>query len=115
MAAGRALYAGLRWCRAVMLDPFEQCRVPHDPTPAWNKRLPYGDDAVAALLQAACDPHDAVLVLLGAHAGLRAQECTHLHWADVHLARRDLAVRHGNGANSAWSPSARRCGRRCGR
>jgi integrase len=26
--------------------------------------------------------------LLGAHAGLRAQECTALQWADVQLARR---------------------------
>ncbi len=96
VAAGRGLYAGLRWCRAVLLDPFAQCRVPHDPTPAWDKRLPYGDDEVAALLQAARDPLDAVLVLLGAHAGLRAQECTDLRWADVHLARRDLVVCHGN-------------------
>ena len=40
-------------------------------------RMPYGDDEVAALLQAAHDPLDAVLVLLGAHAGLRAHvpEC----------------------------------------
>lgn len=41
------------------------------------------------------DPADRVLVLLGAHAGLRAQECTDLRWADVHLARRDLLVRRG--------------------
>jgi integrase/recombinase XerC len=59
--------------------------------------MPYGDDEVAALLQAAHDPLDAVLVLRGAHAGLRAQECTDLRWAEVHLARRDLVVRHGKG------------------
>ena len=97
VAAGRGLYAALRWCRAVMLDPFAQCRVPHDQTPAWDKRMPYGDDEVAALLQAARDPCDAVLILLGAHAGLRAQECANLHWADVHLARWDLLVRQGKG------------------
>jgi integrase/recombinase XerC len=97
VAAGRGLYAALRWCRAVTLDPFAQCRVPHDQTPAWDKRMPYVDDEVAALLQAARDPQDAVLVLLGAHAGLRAQECVDLRWADVHLARRDLVVRHGKG------------------
>jgi integrase/recombinase XerC len=98
LAAGRGLYAALHWCRAVTVDPFAHCHVPHDPTPAWDKRMPYGDDEVAALLQAARDPCDAVLVLLGAHAGLRAQECTDLHWSDVHLARRDLVVRHGKGS-----------------
>ena len=52
---------------------------------------------VAALLQAARDPMDAVLVLLGAHAGVRAQECADLRWADVYLARWDLVVRRGKG------------------
>ena len=97
VAAGRGLYAALRWCRALAIDPFAECRVPHDQTPAWDKRMPYGDDEVAALLQAARDPLDAVLVLLGAHAGLRAQECADLRWTDVHLARRDLVVRQGKG------------------
>jgi integrase/recombinase XerC len=97
VAAGRGLYAALRWCRAVTGDPFAESRVPRDQTPAWDKRMPYGDDEVAALLQAASDPLDAVLVLLSAHAGLRAQECADLRWADVHLARRDLVVRHGKG------------------
>jgi len=59
--------------------------------------MPYADDEVAALLQAATDPADRVLVLLGAHAGLRAQECADVRWADVHLARRDLVVRRGKG------------------
>ena len=93
----RGLYAGLRWCRAVPADPFALCRTPRDATPAWEKRIPYADDEVAALLQAATDPADRVLVLLGAHAGLRAQEITDLCWADVHLARRDLLVRRGKG------------------
>jgi integrase len=96
VAAGRGLYAALRWSRATLVDPFADCRVPVDPTPAWEKRLPYGDDEIAALLQWA-GPADQVLVLLGAHAGLRAQECASLRWADVHLARRDLVVRHGKG------------------
>ena len=59
--------------------------------------MPYAEDELAALLQAARDPLDAVLVLLGAHAGLRAQECADLRCADVHLARRDLVVRRGKG------------------
>jgi integrase/recombinase XerC len=97
LAAARSLYAGLHWCRAVLDNPFASCGAPRDSTPAWEKRMPYADDEVAALLQAITDPTDRVLVLLGAHAGLRAQECTDLRWADVHLARRDLLVRRGKG------------------
>jgi integrase/recombinase XerC len=96
VGAGRGLYAALRWCRATSVEPFADCRVPVDPTPARDKRLPYGDDEIAALLQTAA-PMDQVLVLLGVHAGLRAQECASLRWADVHLARRDLVVRLGKG------------------
>jgi integrase/recombinase XerC len=97
LAAARGLYAGLRWCGAVPADPFVACHAPRDITPAWEKRMPYADDEVAALLHAATDPGDRVLVLLGAHAGLRAQECTDLRWADVHVAWRDLVVRRSKG------------------
>ena len=34
VVAGRGLCAGLRRCRAVTVDPFAECRVPHDQTPA---------------------------------------------------------------------------------
>jgi len=98
VAAGRGLYAALRWCRATAVDPFADCRVPVDPTHTWDKRLPYGDDEIAALVQAAA-PVDQVLVLLGAHAGLRAQECASLRWADVYLAWRNLVGRCGHVAN----------------
>jgi len=77
--------------------PIRRRAPPTRPTPRWEKRLPYDDDEVAALLRAATDPHDRVLVLLGAHAGLRAQECVDLRWADIGLARRDLVVRRGKG------------------
>jgi len=96
VAAARGLYAALRWSRAALLDPFADVRLPYDPTPRWEKRLPY-DDEVAALLQTARDPYDRALVLLGAHAGLRARECVDLRWADLSLGRRDLVVRHGKG------------------
>lgn len=97
LAAGRGLYAALRWCRAVALDPFADCRPPRDQTAPWDKRVPYADDEVAALTQRSHNPSDRALVLLGAHAGLRAQECADLHWADVQVVRRDLIVRHGKG------------------
>jgi len=93
----RGLYSALRWCRAVLLDPFADVRLPHDPTPRWEKRLPYDDDEGAALPRAASDPYDRALVLLGAHAGLRARECVDLRRADLTLSRRNLVVRHGKG------------------
>ncbi len=41
--------------------------------------MPYDDDELAAMLQATADaPFDHVLILLGAHAGLRAGECVAL-------------------------------------
>ncbi len=92
LATARGLYAALRWARAVLADPFAGVHAPRDPTPPWEKRLPY-DDEVAALTQAATDPHDRVLVLLGAHAG----ECVALRWEDVRPGRRDLTVRRGKG------------------
>jgi len=97
LATARGLYAALRWARAVLADPFEGVHAPRDPTPPWEKRLPYDDDEIAALAQAAADPHDRVLVLLGAHAGLRAGECVALRWEDVRPGRRDLTVRQGKG------------------
>ena len=37
VAAGRGLYAALRWCRALIVDPFADCQVPHDQTPVcWD-------------------------------------------------------------------------------
>ncbi len=101
VAAARHLYAALRWTRAVMIDPFADVHVPHDPTPLWDKRMPYDDDELAAILQATTDnPSDHVLILLGAHAGLRAGECVGLRWADVNLAGRDLTIRQGKGGKT---------------
>ncbi len=100
VATARGLDAALRWARAVLTDPFEGIQAPRDPTPPWEKRLPYDDDEVAALAQAAADPHDRVLVLLGAHAGLRAGECVALRCEDVRPGRRDLMVRRSMGGTA---------------
>jgi len=92
VAAARSLFAALRWARAVMYDPFADVHVPHDPTPPWEKRMPYDNDEIAALLDNASNPFDRVLVLLGAHGGLRAGECVRLEWRDVNMTRRDLTI-----------------------
>jgi hypothetical protein len=44
------LYAVLRWSWAETVGPFSACRPPLDAAPAWEKRMPYADDEVAALL-----------------------------------------------------------------
>ena len=84
-----------------MIDPCADCHVPHDPTPPWDKRMPYNDDDLAAMLQATADnPDNHALILLGAHAALRASECVNLRWADVNLTGRDLTIRHGKGGKA---------------
>jgi len=100
VAAARALFSALRWARASLYDPFADVHVPHDPTPPWEKRRPYDNDEIAALLDAAADPFDRMLALLGAHGGLRAGECVRLQWRDVNLTRRDLTIRLSKGGKT---------------
>ncbi len=99
VAAARTLFRAQRWARASTHDPFADVHVPHDPTPPWEKRRPYDDDEIAALLDSA-DPFDRMLVLLGAHGGLRAGECVRLEWRDVNMARRDLTIRVSKGGKT---------------
>lgn len=84
LAAGRAVFAALRWAGATDAAPFTDVRAASDPVPAWEKRKPYPDADVRALLSAA-SPEDQVIVLLGADCGLRATEMTTLLRADVHF------------------------------
>lgn len=96
LAAARALYSALRWARATTDDPFRDLRAARDPTEPWEKRIPYSPEEIEALLAVAGD-EDRVLVLLGAHAGLRVAECLALTWADVALPGRTLTVQKGKG------------------
>lgn len=100
LAAARTLYKALRWAGATEARPFDDVRVAKDPTPAWEKRRPYTDDEVEALLEFA-DPAEKIIVLLGAHAGLRISEMTDLRWTDLDLERGQLRVRSGKGGKAA--------------
>jgi len=95
-AGARAFYSALRWTGAVEVDPFADTHPATDPTPAWEKRQPYTEAEVDALL-AAAGPADRALILLGAHGGLRVSECLALRWEDVALASGTLVVRSGKG------------------
>jgi integrase/recombinase XerC len=99
LAAARALWAALRWSGATQSDPFEFVRPAKDPTPAWEKRKPYQERQLEALLQIA-EPRARVLLLLGAHGGLRIAESCALLPEDIDLAARLLRVRHGKGGKA---------------
>lgn len=100
LAAARTLYRALRWSLATEARPFEDVSAGKDPTPAWDKRRPYQDEEVEALL-ALAEPAERVLVLLGAHAGLRIGEMSDLAWSDLDLERGVLRVKSGKGGKSA--------------
>jgi len=110
LAAARALYAALRWTGATEANPFMDARPAREKTAAWDKRAPFTqtelrvmlDDlsrTIATALPAArtMARYDVVLVLLGAHAGLRASEMMDLRWADVDLSARRIVVAKGKG------------------
>ncbi len=84
LAAASHVFAALRWCNATEATPFTDVRAAPDPVPRTQKRKPYPDEDVRQLLKVAT-PEEAVLVLLGAHAGLRASEIVGVHWRDLHL------------------------------
>lgn len=100
LAAARTLYKALRWSGLTDADPFADVRPPTDKTPAWEKRRPYTVEEVERLLEAA-ELEDTIVVLLGAHAGLRVSEMTSLEWRDVNTEKQTLFVRHGKGGKQA--------------
>jgi len=107
LAAARTLYRALRWSGATEARPFEDVRVARDPTPPWEKRRPYGDREVERLLELA-EPAERVMVLLGAHAGLRISEMTALRWEELDLAHGELRVEAGKGGKRARVRMTRR-------
>lgn len=96
MAAAKTLFAALRWTGATEVDPFSDVRLKADLEAAEDKRPPYPPESVDALL-AVAEPRERVLILLGAHAGLRVSEICALRRNDVKLETRRLEVRRGKG------------------
>ena len=98
LAGARMLYKALRWAEATEARPFDDVRGAKDHTAPWDKRQPYSEDEMAALL-AVAPARDQALLLLCGHAGLRISEALGLTWADVNLPDRALHVR-GKGAKN---------------
>jgi len=99
LAGASALYRALRWSRATDADPFRDVKAPVNRTPRHERRRPYADAALQALLDDA-DPRLRLLLLLCAHGGLRIAEACALQWADVRLASGWMLVRAGKGGKS---------------
>ena len=107
LAAARALYKALRWAGATSTSPFENVRAAKDPVPAWEKRGAYTPEEIEALLGVAQGP-DQIVVLLGAHAGLRIAEMAALRWPDLDWRAKELVVRKGKGGKTARVAMTRR-------
>ncbi|UCH25466.1 MAG: tyrosine-type recombinase/integrase [Trueperaceae bacterium] len=107
LAAAKALYRALRWAGATQATPFVDVKPTRDPVHPWDKREAYRAEELELLITAA-EPADRVVVLLGAHAGLRLSEMAALRWADVDVAGRRLTVVLGKGGKTAAVALSRR-------
>jgi integrase len=99
LRGARALYRALHWARATEADPFCDVRAPKNPTPKHERRRPYPDADVDALLEHA-DLSDGVLYLLCAHGGLRISEALALRFADVDFRGVTLRIISGKGGGA---------------
>ncbi|MBS3934450.1 MAG: site-specific integrase [Truepera sp.] len=96
IAAGKALYKALRWAGATEAEPFADAKAAKDKTAPWERQGAYSQLEITRLL-AVADPVTKLLILLGAHAGLRVSEMLALRWSEVDLVNRKLVVQHGKG------------------
>ena len=103
LAAARQLYKMLRWAEVTEANPLENITPAADRVNAWVKRQPYPEADVHKLLSAG-SASERSLVLLGAHAGLRASEMTALRWQDVDLEAAELVVLLGKGRKTRRVP-----------
>lgn len=103
LAGARALYRALRWSEATTVDPFRDVRPPRDSRAKWERRFPYPDGDLDKLLAVATGS-DRLLLLLGAHAGLRVSEILALTIADCDLTRQTLVVQRGKGGKRRTVP-----------
>jgi integrase/recombinase XerC len=103
LAAARALYDALRWAGATEADPFRDVRTGRDTNREEDVAglKVYTEFELIELLGRADEPQDRVLLLLGAHAGLRVSEMLALRWDEVDSGARELLVRAGKGNKTA--------------
>ncbi len=107
VAAARALFDALSWAGASDADPFRELRLGATESSTDAAPRSYSEYELIELLAAARDEQERVILLLGAHGGLRVSEMTSLTWRDVDLRTATITVLDGNdggGATVATSP-----------
>lgn len=97
----RSLYRALQWLQVIDHNPFADVKVAR--TKMAERRSPYPLPDVERLL-ANASPFETVMVLLGAHAGLRVNEAVDLEWSDVDMHTNVLVVQHGKGDQKRLVP-----------
>lgn len=98
-SSARALFRALRWAGVTTADPIADTPRAQDHEERWSKREAYTREDIEALLGVA-DPAEQLLILLGAHAGLRMSELISLEWRMVNLDQRTMTVT-GKGRKTA--------------
>src|SRR5690606_38200826 len=103
VAAGRALYDALAWAGATDVDPFRHVRLGRNGAELENTATSrvYSEIELNEMLAVARDAEESLLVLLGAHAGLRVSEMLALEWSSIDLASGELMVLQGKGGKTA--------------
>ena len=92
LAAGRLLYNALRYAEVTEANPFEHVRVGTSERAPEDKRKHYTRAHLNKLLHTAEDVAEEVIILLGAHAGLRIHEMAKLRWRQVRLEEGELVI-----------------------
>lgn len=100
VAAARALFGSLNWAGASDADPFRELRLGSAEPGASQAARAYSEFELIELLAAARDEQERVILLLGAHGGLRVSEMIALTWSDVDLRAAELNVAEGNDSDS---------------
>lgn len=87
LAAGRALFRALRWAGATTADPFSSVQLSREQLTGGGegRSRAYTEFELITLLANARDQQERVILLLGAHAGLRVSEMLELRWEGVRL------------------------------
>lgn len=103
LAAARALYDALAWAGATEVDPFRDVRIGRETTRPEDVQgtKVYTDFELIDMMAAAREQQERVILLLGAHGGLRVSEMLRLTWDDIDQRRGELLVRGGKGNKTA--------------
>src|SRR5690625_3295852 len=103
VSAAKAFYEALAWAGATDANPFEGVLLPKlrsRPVDRAREKA-YTQEELERMARVCQDWDDRLILLLGAHAGLRASEMLALRWEDVDLRAGRLTVRFGKGGTTA--------------